>query len=226
MTVRAIVFDYFGTLTPTIKNMTMDDERLALGAALGVDPQALKEAWEKSFVERSTGRTGDLRATMRLLARRVGGEPTESGIDEAITIRIGAYTRSATPRTDTVPVLTALRDRGFRLAVVSDCSDELVRMWPELPTAKLVDATVFSSETGVRKPDPLMYRLACERLDVSAQECVYVGDGGSGELTGASAFSMRAVLLADENWADGHRYDSDTWDGERIAALPDVLDLV
>jgi len=46
-----------------------------------------------------------------------------------------------------------------------------------------------------------MYRLACTGLAVTPAECLYVGDGGSGELTGAAAVGMRPVLLADDDWA-------------------------
>jgi putative hydrolase of the HAD superfamily len=226
MSVRAVVFDYFGTLTPSVIDIVGVDERRAMGDDLGVDPDALETEWNASFVERSTGRTGDLRETMLLLATRLGGSPTEAGLTEAAEIRALAYRRSAQPRTNTVGVLETLRERGLRLAVVSDCSDELVRMWPELPVATRVDATVFSSVVGKRKPDPLMYQLACERLGVEAGECVYVGDGGSNELTGASGYGMRAVLLADEQWSVGHRYDADDWHGEIVHRLADVAGLL
>jgi putative hydrolase of the HAD superfamily len=226
MTVRAVVFDYFGTLTPTVLAMITGEEQAALGHALGVDPDQLEAAWRATFVERSTGRTGDLRATLRTLAERLGGSPGEAGLAEAVRIRALAYRRSARPRPDAVDVLGALRTRGLRLAVVSDCSDELVSIWPELPVAPAVDATVFSAVVGTRKPDPVMYRLACERLDVAPEECVYVGDGGSGELTGAAAQGMRAVLLADEDWSAGHRYDADDWHGESVQSLADVTALL
>jgi putative hydrolase of the HAD superfamily len=226
MTVRAVVFDYFGTLTPSVINLITPHEQQALGAALGVDPDALEAAWSASFVERSTGRLGDIRETMRTMARGLGGDPTDAGVTEAAGIRAAAYRRSAIPRPDVVDVLGTLKRLGFKLAVVSDCSMELVTMWPELPVSHLVDATVFSALVGKRKPDPEMYRLACERLGVQPAECVYVGDGGSGELTGASVYGMRAVLIADEQWSVGHRYDADDWHGERIHRLADVPGLV
>lgn len=226
MTARAVVFDYFGTLTPSVVNMISADEQRDLAGSLNVDPGEFEQAWLSSFVERSTGRTGDLAATIRLLAERLGATPTDEGVANATRIRAVAYRRSATPRPEAVDVLRELRDRGLRLAVVSDCSDELVSIWPELPVAEYLDATVFSALVGRRKPDPLLYRLACERLGVDATSCVYVGDGGSGELTGAEAVGMRAVLLADSDWANGHRYDADDWHGESISRLTDVRNLL
>ena len=221
-TIRAVVFDYFGTLTPSIIEMTTDAERTALGTALGVDPYELKAQWAASYVARSTGQTGDLTATLRAMAIAVGGAPTEDGLAEAARIRSAVYRRSATPRPEAVDVLRSLKADGLLVAVVSDCSLELVALWPELPVADIVDTPVFSALVGRRKPAPEMYRAACVGLGVEPADCVYVGDGGSGELTGAAAFGMRPVLLADDDWAVGHRYDQDTWDGPMIHRLADV----
>jgi putative hydrolase of the HAD superfamily len=226
MTVRAVVFDYFGTLTPSVLAITTPEEQATLGALLGVDPGELETAWQGMFMERSTGRSGDLPTTLRTVAGRIGGTPSDENVAEAARIRTAAYRRSAVPRRDAVEVLSALRERGLRIAVVSDCTLELVTMWPDLPVSTVVEQTVFSALVGKRKPDPEMYRLACERLGVEAGECVYVGDGGSNELTGAKAFGMRAVLLADEQWSVGHRYDADDWHGEKINALAEVPTLL
>jgi putative hydrolase of the HAD superfamily len=222
MTTRAVVFDYFGTLTPTIIEMATDDERTAVGVALGVDPDALEAQWGASFVARSTGRTGDLAATLRMLAIAAGATPTDDGLAEAVRIRSAAYRRAAAPRPEAVDVLEALEADGLKIAVVSDCSLELVTLWPCLPVSTHVDVPVFSAIVGRRKPDPLMYRTACEGLNIKPKDCVYIGDGGSNELTGAQAFGMRPVLLADDDWAVGHRIDEDTWTGPVIHRLADV----
>jgi putative hydrolase of the HAD superfamily len=128
----------------------------------------------------------------------------------------------AQPRADAVDVLTTLRANGFRVGLLSDCSAELPELWPDLPLGGLVDEPVFSALVGERKPHPKMYTTVCQRLGVPPGECLYVGDGGSNELTGATAFGMRAVLIADAGWATGHRFDSDDWHGETITELTEV----
>jgi len=58
---------------------------------------------------------------------------------------------------------------------------------------------------------------------VPLRGCVYVGDGGGGELTGAAALGMRAIRL---NTGGGptDRYDDDAaFAGEEIAALGELL---
>ena len=49
---------------------------------------------------------------------------------------------------------------------------------------------------------------------------------GSNELTGATGFGMRAVLIADADWATGHRFDSDDWHGETIADLAEIPGII
>ncbi|HEX9338452.1 MAG TPA: hypothetical protein VF892_21325 [Pseudonocardiaceae bacterium] len=114
MTTRAVMFDYFGTLTPTIVEMATDTERTAVGVALRVAPAALEAQWAASSVARWTGRTGDLTATLRAMAIAAGGDPTEDGVAEAARIRSAAYRRAATPRTDAPAVLRALKADGLR----------------------------------------------------------------------------------------------------------------
>jgi epoxide hydrolase-like predicted phosphatase len=57
----------------------------------------------------------------------------------------------------------------------------------------LFDATVISGEVGLHKPQPEIYRLACERLGVSPRESVFVDDLRE-NVAGAEAVGMSAVL--------------------------------
>jgi len=78
------------------------------------------------------------------------------------------------------------------------------------------------------KPDARIYRLACEQLEVKPQECLYVGDGSSHELTGASRVGMHAVLIRVpyEDTYDAHRIDTEEWNGSTISALREVPGLL
>ena len=46
------------------------------------------------------------------------------------------------------------------------------------------------------KPAPAIFRQCAQMLDVKPEDCLYVGDGGSQELTAARALGMRAVQAA------------------------------
>jgi putative hydrolase of the HAD superfamily len=120
-----------------------------------------------------------------------------------------------------------VRERGLAVGVVSDCSAELPAYFPELPIAPLVDTAAFSFVLGFRKPDPRIFTACCTALGVAPQECLYVGDGGSDELAGATAVGMHAVHLDVPGEDHGVVYGRHlSWDGARISALPQLLDLL
>jgi putative hydrolase of the HAD superfamily len=130
-------------------------------------------------------------------------------------------------RGDAVPTLTAIKARGLRTGVISDCTHELPAFLPTLPVAPLLDARVFSVELGVCKPDPAIYLAACDQLGVDPQQCLYVGDGGSRELTGAAAVGMAAARLDAPDLADHLVFDQDAaFTGPSVTTLADVLALI
>lgn len=112
-------------------------------------------------------------------------------------------------------------------ALISDCTHELPAFLPSLPVAPLLDAQIFSVELGVCKPDPEIYLAACHRLGVAPTDCLYVGDGGSHELTGAAAVGMTPVRLTAPDLANHLVFDADThFAGRTISSLTDVLTLL
>ncbi|MFC4057086.1 HAD family hydrolase [Planomonospora corallina] len=144
----------------------------------------------------------------------------------ACAVRLEAQRELFTLREDAAPALTALRATGLRVGVLSDCTVELAESWPSLPLSGLVDAAVLSCEAGRRKPDPELFRLIAQRLGVAPQECLYIGDGGGRELTGASACGMRAFMLRAEDWWDDDAHSrEDDWPGPYLSSLREVLDL-
>ena len=94
--------------------------------------------------------------------------------------------------------------------------------------SELVDVAVFSATVGLRKPDPRIYNMALEKLEVKASECLYIGDGSSHELTGALKVGMHPVLIRVpyETSEDSYRIDEEDWDGRVISSLKDVMDLL
>lgn len=227
MSVNAVIFDFFGTLTPSTPAHVWDEHAARSAAPLGLPARAWRTALDASFPERAAGSLGDLTATFRTLARRCGVEPSDEALAAACTARLTAQRELFELRDDAVPTLRALRARGLRVGVLSDCTVELAQTWSQLPVADLVDARVLSCEEGRRKPDPELFHLIAHHLDVTPQETIYIGDGGGDELAGASRCGMRAFMLRTDDWPDNdaHARDDD-WAGPSLSALTDVLTLV
>jgi putative hydrolase of the HAD superfamily len=222
---RAVVFDFFGTLTvhATAEERRRGADRVA--NALGVPTDLFFDRLSCTFTERATGSCGDLPETLTWVAQRCGYMPSADQIAAACAERRAVevqYARSL--RSDASTTLAELRQRGMRLGVISDCTHELPECWSTLPIAKLIDCVVFSVEVGVRKPDPFVYQLMCDQLNMKPAEVCYVGDGGSNELSGAEEVGMNAVQLLSEDAAAALVYDRETgWEGPVICELIELL---
>jgi len=91
-------------------------------------------------------------------------------------------------------LLESLRGRGLKLGLVSnafDPPDLLHRDLERFGVAERLDLALFSSEIGRRKPDPLIFREALERLSVEAEATLFVGDTLATDVAGAAALGMR-----------------------------------
>lgn len=64
----------------------------------------------------------------------------------------------------------------------------------------LFDLVVESSQEGIRKPNPKIYRLTCERLGVSPEAAVFLDDLGI-NLKPARALGMQTIKVLDEDQA-------------------------
>jgi len=97
---------------------------------------------------------------------------------------------------DVLASLTALRDRGFRLASVTNRGYSGPDFWDEvrqLGLEDLFEAVVVSCDVGYMKPHPRIYQVAIERLGVEAPECLMVGDNLRADVEGPKTLGMMAV---------------------------------
>jgi putative hydrolase of the HAD superfamily len=226
----AVVFDLFGTLTIDISRSRWRTSIARVANALGAPPDDLVNLFHQTFNDRATGVLGDTPSILRTFCERLALEPTTARLEQALRVRLTCEEEMLEPREGALSLLQDLRRSGYRTAVLSDCSPELSLLWPHQTLADLMDATVFSFEAGLKKPHPGVYALVCKRLGVLPSQCLYVGDGGSHELTGARAAGMTAILLGSSPTdANNHllRYDQDIlWDGPRICSLPELRSIL
>src|SRR4051794_31566986 len=94
-------------------------------------------------------------------------------------------------------LLEALRSRGLKTGVI-------VNSWPDpgrvvrrdidaAGLTELLDAIVISSEVGLRKPDPAIFRLALDELAVDPPDAMFVGDRLDTDVQGAANLGMTTV---------------------------------
>ena len=225
---RAVVFDLWGTLVddltyPEANRLIYRRKTDETADLLGLDRDAFAAAWAEGAGERLVGAFSTEGALLHI-CRELGAEPDAARLRAAVEVRFDYVRGALSPRPGTVETLSTLRDLGCGVGLISNCSEEVSAMWGSTPFAPLVDPAVLSYDARLAKPDPRIYEMAVEGLGVAAEECLYVGDGTSNELSGASKAGMTAVLMrAPYDQADGAR---ESWDGMRIADVREMLGLL
>jgi putative hydrolase of the HAD superfamily len=68
--------------------------------------------------------------------------------------------------------------------------------------------------------------LATKKLGVRPEDCLYIGDGGSRELSGSSQAGMDAVQIDFRGDLEAYRPGAEQWQGRVITSLEGVLELV
>jgi putative hydrolase of the HAD superfamily len=212
---RAIVFDLWDTLVDfdPVAGRAFQDR---VAKRLGRNPDEFAALWLEGRPQRESG-------TLREYLLRIGAP--DDLVDELVAMRRDSTRSLLSPRPGAVETLVELRARGLGVGLITVCSEDVPDVWSETPFADRFDATVFSCSVGLRKPDPRIYRLACDELGVDPGEAMFVGDGANDELAGAERVGMQAVLihrLGEEPPWDEVR----DWEGPRITAIPQVLPLL
>jgi putative hydrolase of the HAD superfamily len=225
--VSAVIFDLYGTLVD-FSARRLDQTLVDLATILGLahaDYLAMNAdkrlGWEEGIYETLEAHFEDVCTAHRVDA---SSERIQAAVERYLEFgRLGLE-----PRAEALDTMAWLRSTGYRIGVISNCSTEVPLLWPDTPLAGLVDTAVFSCLERIRKPDPRIYQLACSRLQVLPGACVYVGDGGSNELTGAAAVGMRAIGLCapDEDAYDVERLAREPWSGPTISRLAELRELL
>ena len=207
---RAVIFDLWNTLADwPVEPWAKVRPRVAERLGLPLD----------EFEERWYGELGHVRELGPLADALASFGVAPEVVEEIAEMRRVVTRQGLAPVDGAVETLAELRRRGLRIGLISICTDDVPAMWAETPFHGLFDAEVFSCSVGLRKPDPRIYLLACEQLGVEPGDAMFVGDGDNDELAGAERVGMTAILLE----RPGVERD---WDGRRIRALPEVLELV
>jgi len=102
--------------------------------------------------------------------------------------------RSAWLYDDALPFMRALRSRGVKVAIVSDCSEHTRDLLESNGVADLADALVLSCEVGAEKPAAEIFSHALDQLGVPARRAVFVDDQPS-YCEGAAALGIAAVQV-------------------------------
>ena len=152
--------------------------RACLGAYAGLD--------DPLVVDFETGRIAEpdfAAALAERLHARSGREVAPEGLVERLfPVRL---------EEDMFAAVAAARSAGLKTGLVSNSWG--AALYPRARLNATFDAVVISGEIGFRKPDPAIFRVALERLGVTAERCIFVDDEPA-HMIAAAALGMVTVL--------------------------------
>lgn len=210
MALRAVVFDLWNTLADWPAE-AWAELRPRIAERVGLTSEEFDERWYGGLAHtREMGSLADALGEF---------DASPETVEEIVSMRRDITRQGLAPLDGAVETISELRRRGLLIGLISICTDDVPALWTETPFHGLFDVEVFSCSVGLRKPDPRIYRLACDQLGVEPKEALFVGDGDNDELAGAERVGMTAVLLE-------RPHLQREWSGRRIRALPEVLALV
>src|SRR5256714_3535193 len=187
--VHGVLFDYGRTLVtfryPTDDLLRVLDEfRPRIERALGIPaPQAetmLEDVLHplEEYIASMSEDEVDYMDVYRETWRRAGLVLPDDLLHEILDEEQQCWDRAVEVDGEAVRVLTWLRDRGIKSGVCSNAPFPPAMMRRQVASngiTELVDAVVFSSEIGRRKPAPEVYRAAIDAIGTAAAETVFVG---------------------------------------------------
>lgn len=191
---EAAVFDFGGVVTTPIA-----DAFASFDASVGVEPgtvlRLMREARDQAHSDFHRLETGEMSeeafyAALGAKVASAAGGPVEWPSDAGAIRRalLGSLRRNE----EMLDAIAAI-GRHHTVGMLTNNVREWSR-WREYYPMELFRVVIDSSEVGMRKPDPRIYRLTCERLGVDPQKTVFVDDLEE-NVEGAAAVGMRGVLF-------------------------------
>ena len=204
-----VLFDYGRTLVtfayPTEDLLEVLREfRPRIEAALGVQaPEAETILHEvllplEEYIESMSEDEVDYMDVYRDAWQRAGLRLPDGLLHEILDAEQRCWDRAVTVDVDAVPTLSWLGDRGIKRGLCSNAPfppDMMRRQVSSNGIADLVDAIVFSSEVGKRKPSFELYRAALDAIGTEPDRTLFVGDRVREDYEGPAALGMRAVIV-------------------------------
>ena len=188
--VRAVIFDMFETLITHYNSPLYFGAQMAKDA--GIPEEKFQALWRPTEHDRAIGKLTLEEALEQILKENQCY--SEKLLKQLTAKRIAAKEECFRHlHQEIVPMLSEIKEKGFLVGLISNCFSEEADVIRRSVLFPYFDAVYLSYEQGVQKPDEEIFRRCMDGLTVKAEECVYVGDGGSSELETARKLGMKAV---------------------------------
>lgn len=188
--IKAVIFDMYETLITLFQSPLYFGTQMAIDA--GISEEEFQSLWKPTEYERTVGKM-TLEETLEFILKEKQCYSKElfSKIVDKRKISKKECFKHLHP--EILPTLKELKKKGICIGLISNCFSEEVGAIKNSELFPYFDTVCLSFEQGLQKPEKEIFIRCMDKLSVSADECIYVGDGGSLELETASQIGMKAV---------------------------------
>lgn len=128
---------------------------------------------------------------------KIKGVTWEALLEDYVTM----FHHGCVPFAGLIPVLDKLRGRGLALGMITNGYTVLQMSNIEaLGIESYFQTIMVSEQEGLRKPDPQIFMTAMERLGVTPEESIYVGDHPLNDVQASRGAGMTGVWKRDDYW--------------------------
>jgi len=96
---------------------------------------------------------------------------------------------------DVKSTLKELKKLGLTLGIITNLNQDMKVLLEELNLESIIDVTVTSSEVGVEKPHPSIFIRALNKVGITPQEAIHVGDQFFSDVQGAKSVGIKPILI-------------------------------
>lgn len=187
---KAIIFDMYETLITHYNCPLYFSTEMAADA--GVPVEKFQPLWRSTEYERTVGKMTFEDVITRILEENncYSKAVLKKISDKRTAIKEECFKHL---HEEILPMLEELKKQGVKIGLISNCFSEEAIVIRRSVLFPYFDGVCLSYEEGLQKPDKEIYKRCMDKLSVKAEECVYVGDGGSFELETAGELGMKAV---------------------------------
>lgn len=188
--IKAVIFDMYETLITHFKTPLYFGSDMAKDA--GIPEEIFLPAWRETEDDRTCGRksTDEVIASLLKSNNCYSDDLFDMMMSKRIKTKIDCFNHL---HSDIIPMMEGLKKRGIMVGLISNCFTEEATVIKDSVLFPYFDEAMLSCEQGTRKPGEDIYYRCINKLGVSPEECLYVGDGGSSELDTASKIGMKAM---------------------------------
>jgi 2-haloalkanoic acid dehalogenase type II len=133
------------------------------------------------------------------------------------------------PESDAIPTLKALKEMGYRLALISNAADDRNTqvLVDKAGVRSYFEMVLSSAAEGIRKPNPRIFQRALERMGVAPEQAAMVGDTLGADILGAKNAGIFSIWITRRANTSANRAHADTITPDaRISALSELLALL